>query len=448
MPRSRSSILPRQSANATAAEPIASSELGTLFGSFSGFGTIALAVSGGPDSLALMHLALDWRTQLTSERPHFIVLTLDHGLRPEAAQEAADVAAAAIAVGLPAQILTRSPHSSPTAIQETARADRYRLLVAAARSAGAKALATAHTLDDQAETLLMRLSRGSGIDGLSAMAPVTEIGGLTLLRPLLSVPKTRLEATLRARGIPWTVDPGNSNTFYERPRLRAAMSALAAAGLTNEAMALSARRLNRGRAALDWLTTQTAASMVISHAAGYFEISRPGFDPLPEELRLRLLSRLIGRLSPPGSQERLARLERLVAMLGAKASHRASLAGCLILAAADRILICREPGRLGLPQIEVNPGHTVDWDRRFRVGLAASANLPVTVRALLEADLTGDLATLVRACAAPRQVILSALSIWRGGSLVAIPLLRIVSAQVTILPLLGAPAQIHDDSAQ
>lgn len=446
MPPPRSSTLPRQSANAPAAEPIADTELEALFTGFSSFKRIALAVSGGPDSLALMYLALAWRALQSGQRPDLLVLTLDHGLRPEAADEAARVAATAATLGLAARILTRDPPASPAAVQESARADRYRLLREAAQLSGADAIATGHTLDDQAETLLMRLARGSGIDGLSAMAPVSRLGDFKLLRPLLGVPKARLEATLTVLGVPWTVDPSNANPAFERPRLRAAMPVLLAAGLTPTALAMTARRLARGREALEQVTQDAARRLVIVHDEGYFEIDRPGFDALPEEIRLRLLGRLIARLGTPDKPERLARLERLVSLLANEAHHAASLAGCLIQAAHDRIRVLREPGRLGLPTLELRPGETAEWDRRCRVSLAAIAPAPAIVRALTADDLTGKLAAVARASATPRPVLLSAPSVWRGGALLALPLLGIGSPEVAIASTLALAGEIHDNN--
>ena len=161
-----------------------------LFASLDQASGIVAAVSGGPDSMALMHLLARWRA--TAERPPVLVATIDHGLRPEAADEAAFVAREAAALGLPHRILAWTGDKPSAGIQEAAREARYRLLVAHAREEGASHLVTAHTLDDQAETVLMRLSRGSGLSGLAGMRPETDRQGIRHARPLLDWPKARL----------------------------------------------------------------------------------------------------------------------------------------------------------------------------------------------------------------------------------------------------------------
>jgi len=436
MPRSKSSILPKPSANARAAEPVAEAELETVFAIYAGLERIALAVSGGPDSLALLHLSLAWRARFAPGRPTFVVLSVDHGLRPEAAAEAAEVVATAAALGLEARVLIRGAPRSRTGLQAKARADRYRLLAAAAREVSAQALATGHTLDDQAETLLMRLARGSGVDGLSAMSPVGSLGHLRLLRPLLGLPKSRLEASLRARAITWTVDPSNANHAFERPRLRALMPDLIAAGLTPEAIGTSARRLARGRAALEQLTSEAASRLVTIHDEGYFDLDRPGYSALPEDIQVRLIGHLIARLGTPGQPERLARLERLVARLGAETTAESNLAGCLIKAGPDRILLLREPGREGLPKLTVQPGESRDWDRRCRVTVSPAATAGVTVRALETADLHGHLAAAARSSGLPRPVLLASPSAWRGAALVAMPVLGFSCTEIVFAPIL------------
>ena len=206
MPRPKSSASPNRNATASAASLQDSllrdaDKLGQLFQCYIGRKRIALAVSGGSDSLALMHLSLAWRRAI-DPKADFLVLTVDHGLRPEAEEETKHVAAAAKAMGLKCLTLQRKAPLTRTALQEDAREDRYRLLCEAARQLGADAIATGHTAEDQAETLLMRLARGSGVDGLAAMEPVGRIEDLALLRPLLGQTKASLvECTLRLRSL-------------------------------------------------------------------------------------------------------------------------------------------------------------------------------------------------------------------------------------------------------
>ena len=166
-----------------------------LFADWKSAPAIVLAVSGGPDSIALMWLAARWRRAL-KRGPRLIAVTVDHGLRPEAAREAREVKRLARTLELPHRTLRWTGTKPKTGLPAAAREARYRLLAQAARASGATHILTAHTRDDQAETLLMRMLRGSGIAGLAAMARETDRGGVRLARPLLDVSKSQLIATL------------------------------------------------------------------------------------------------------------------------------------------------------------------------------------------------------------------------------------------------------------
>src|SRR5262249_44298101 len=209
--------------------PISLQEAKRLFAALRALPAIVLAVSGGPDSLALMLLIARWRRTLV-RGPRLLAVTVDHGLRSEAAREARKVKRLARALEVEHRTLRWVGTKPKTGVPAAARAARYHLLVQAARAAGASHILTAHTRDDQAETLLMRLVRGSGIAGLSAMAHETERDGIMLARPFLDVPKSRLVATLNRAGIAFADDPTNRDVAFTRPRLRALLSALAGEG--------------------------------------------------------------------------------------------------------------------------------------------------------------------------------------------------------------------------
>ena len=210
----------------TAAPPVDAAQAAGLFAPLLAYRHVLLAVSGGADSTALMWLAARWRQSQAG--PEISVATIDHALRPEAAGECERVAERARRLGFSCLIRRRSGPALQSRLQEQARAARYALLAEAATELGAQALVTAHTLDDQAETVLMRLGHGSTVDGLAAMrgqSLLATAGGtrLALIRPLLSVPKARLIATLETAGIDWIEDPSNSDARFERVRLRRAM---------------------------------------------------------------------------------------------------------------------------------------------------------------------------------------------------------------------------------
>src|SRR3954468_14872057 len=198
--------------------PISASEAKLLFADWQTAPALVLAVSGGPDSVAMMWLAARWRRALR-RGPRLVAVTIDHGLRNEAAREARDVKQLAKRLDLPHRTLRWTDAKPATGLQAAARDARYALLARAARATGATHVLTAHTRDDQAETLLMRMSRGSGIAGLAAMARQSQREGVVLARPLLDIPKARLVATLKKAKINFADDPTNRDAKFTRPRL-------------------------------------------------------------------------------------------------------------------------------------------------------------------------------------------------------------------------------------
>jgi tRNA(Ile)-lysidine synthase len=246
---------------------ISTSEATTLFSGLQTFPVLVLAVSGGPDSTALMVLAARWRDTLKA-KPKLIAVTVDHGLRKESKREAAAVARLARKLKITHRTLRWSGRKPATGLQEAGRAARYRLLRQAARKANAAHILTAHTLDDQAETVLIRMSRGSGLTGLGAMTRLSALpeGGedaITLVRPLLDIPKARLVATLRAAEIPYADDPSNRDPRFTRTRLRAMMDALADEGLDASRLAQLARRLKRAETAIEASVDRAGAERMV-----------------------------------------------------------------------------------------------------------------------------------------------------------------------------------------
>lgn len=310
---------------------------------------ILLGVSGGPDSTALLILARAWRYGLL-EGPSFLVATVDHGLRPESAAEAVAVGRLCERLGLAHVVLPWRGPKPRSGIQEAARNERHALLRAFAREKGVDALALAHTLDDQAETVLFRLCRGSGIGGLAAMRAVSERSGLAVLRPFLNVPKARLVATLDASGTPYVRDPSNTDPKYARPRLRSLAPVLEGEGLDAARLALLARRAARADAALE-LAVEAAQSKVglgRCTLSGEIRLDRVQFLALPEEIGLRLLVRALTSKASEGLVE-LGKAERLHAALlsahGEGARLRRTLAGAVVTLKQGYISIATAPPR-------------------------------------------------------------------------------------------------------
>src|SRR5215475_1516687 len=299
--------------------PISAQDAKELFAAFKTVPAIVLAVSGGPDSIALMWLMARWRRGF-SDGPRLVAVTVDHGLRPEAAREARDVKRLAKALNLPHRTVRWTGDKPRTGVPAAARAARYRLLAEAARAIGATHILTAHTRDDQAETLLMRLLRGSGIAGLAAMARQSEREGVLLARPFLQVSKARLVATLNKAKIDFAEDPTNRDVSFIRPRLRALMPTLAAEGGDARNLARLAARLARANAAIEVLADGAERYLALIGRKPS-DIDQQGevydaraFAGLPDEVRLRLLMRAIDRFGTEGPVE-LGKAETLLAAL-------------------------------------------------------------------------------------------------------------------------------------
>lgn len=298
----------RRTQRAAAEEPVGAAEFESAFAGLAGDSEpILAAISGGPDSVALMHALASWSGAVPG-RPSIVTATVDHGLRAESASEAAQVAAAAGALGLPHRVLTWAPPAGSRPVsQAAAREARYGLLVDHARLVGAGRLATAHTLDDQAETVLMRLAAGSGPAGLAGMAATTHRQGIVHHRPFLTLAKARLVATCRAEGRRFVDDPSNFDPRYARARWRRLAPALAAEGLGPDRLGRLARRMQRVEAALDRMTMEAAARCRPVETAGGTRLEARALAAEPAEIALRLLARAV---CPDGSAgPRLERLE-------------------------------------------------------------------------------------------------------------------------------------------
>jgi len=344
--------------------PISAQDAKRLFADFRAVPAIVLAVSGGPDSVALMWLTARWRRTL-ARGPRLVVVTVDHGLRAEAAREARDVKHLARTLDLPHRTMRWTGEKPKAGLPAAARAARYRLLARAARAVGATHILTAHTRDDQAETLLMRLLRGSGIAGLAAMARESARDGVVLARPLLNVPKSRLVATLNKANVAFADDPTNRDTTLTRPRLRTLLPLLAEEGGDARGLARLASRLARANAAVEVLADGAERYLALKDRTtrggpDAKDFDAAAFAAMPEEIRLRLLMRAIDRFGHEGPAE-LGKVEALLVELdrssmekikeggqkGARIGLKQTLAGALVSLGKGRIRIEPAPVRRG-----------------------------------------------------------------------------------------------------
>lgn len=351
-----------------------------LFFPLAGLCRVGIAVSGGPDSTALLVLLNLW-TRESPAAPTLYALTVDHGLRPEASHEADAVVELASRLGHHAEKLVWHHDGPPPTsdIQAEARAARYRLLAEAARRHQLDAVLLAHTRDDQAETFLMNLARGSGVAGLSGIPAERVIDGVRFLRPLLGMTKTELLAVVDEAGVPYVTDPSNASDRYTRVRIRKALPALAELGLTADRLAGTAQRMARAEAALRSMADDLIARAAKDHG-GVWSVDIAALATAPDEISLRLLVRLIRSIRPSAHPPRADAPEAWhTAFRAGNAPRRATMAGVVLHLRHDRLWLYAEAGRAGFPEVAVDKDGDHVWDGRFSLSIRGSGNHPLVI---------------------------------------------------------------------
>jgi tRNA(Ile)-lysidine synthase len=294
----------------------------------------AVGVSGGGDSLALMHLLAGWARANKAAPP--LVLCVDHRLRKQSAGEARAVSRWAKKLGLKCEILTVKTPKPRSDIEAWARAARLSLMGASLARHHLTALYLAHHQDDQAETFLLRLARGSGLDGLAAMRklapfPHPDFGTLTLARPLLAIPRAALQDYLKARSQDWLEDPMNSEARFARSRIRALLPQLAEAGLTSRRIFDAAAHLARARDALDLATAAVLARALKRVEGGVLLLDPEALAAAPREIGLRALAGLLRTVSGAAYRPRFDALESLFDRMAASGGQGSGLGGGVTL---------------------------------------------------------------------------------------------------------------------
>ena len=394
----------------------------------------AVAVSGGADSLALALLLAEWARTVSGE---VLALIVDHRLRRGSGAEAARVRGWLSDRGLAAEILRRTDPAPSTGIEEEARLARYRLLVERCLDRRIPSLLVAHHRDDQAETFLHRLARGSGPRGLAAMSPIAfapgSRGRVRLLRPLLDLPKERLVATLSALRQPWIEDPMNLDPAFARTRIRAIAPRLAEAGLGADRLAETAARLGLAREAIDRAAADWLARAAVPSPLGWIALRLDGIAALPAMVAERAVESCLMTVSGASYPPRRERLRRLLARLGDEGDGNGRLAGTLggcrfRKDRVGRLLIFREE-RAAVERLIAKPGLTLWWDSRFEVSLAPAGRRRAergAILARLGAVGWARIATRIRAeggIPAPAAALASLPALWDDGGLIEAPYL-------------------------
>ena len=377
---------------------------------------LGVAVSGGGDSVALMRLAALWGARRGAL---VAVATVDHGLRAASAAEAASVVAQAASLGLEATALRWEGWDRRGNLQAQARAARYRLLADWARARGLGAVALGHTLDDQAETVLLRLMRGSGVDGLAAMAPAVTRDGVRWLRPLLGLRRADLRGWLAAQGAGWIEDPSNDDARFQRVRARRAMDAL---GLDAAGLARTAARMARARAALEADAAALWRRAARVGACGEVTLAGDVLRTEPDEIALRLLADALRAASGAALRPRLEASQALRAALAAPEDLAGrTLHGCVAAARGDSVTLAREPAAAARGAVSRGV-----WDGRWRVLATAPGAIGALgeagAAALRAAARAGSWAAPPGWRAAPRAARLTTPCLWRDGRLGCAPI--------------------------
>lgn len=369
--------------------------------------TIGVAVSGGSDSVALLH-GIHWA--LRDHNVKIMVASVDHGLRPEAAAEAQFVSELCAELGLSHTTLHWSEPRAAGNLQARAREARYDLLSQWASEHQVDALALGHTADDQAETVLMRLRREAGVNGLAGIAARRSLGRLELVRPMLALRREELRDVLRAQHIAWIDDPSNEDMCFERVRTRKALAVLEDLGIPAQAFSRVAENLSSARKALDWYSF-LAAKEVLETRAGAVVVTRRIFRTLPQEIAHRLVATslqwLTGNTYVP---RRAAMREAVSAVLNGEGY---TLAGCRILAKGEQVWICRE--YKAVSHQRALPGQL--WDARWLLhgGETKGCNVrPLSPEGLRTVPDWRDLQI-------PGAVLETTPSLWKGEEMIAAP---------------------------
>jgi tRNA(Ile)-lysidine synthase len=334
------------------------------------------------------------------------VVTVDHGLRPEAAAEAAAVGRVCAALGVPHQVLQWQWDGRGN-LQDAARRGRRAVMADWARRFGVAAVALAHTQDDVAETFVMRLARGAGVDGLAAMSARWDEAGVVWLRPLLAVTRAQLRDHLRGIGAVWVEDPSNDNLRFDRVKVRKALAVLGPLGVTPQRLAEVAGHLAEVRAALE-VVTGALTVRALHEVAGAVRIDREALAVAAPEVQRRLVLRVIGAIASDFYAPRGAAVQALLGRL--LAGQGGTLAGCRFQVLRGQLWAFRE-GR-AVAGVVCAPGQV--WDGRWRM----TGPVGHEVRALGEGLLS---CPDWRATGVPRGALLASPSLWLGPRLIAAP---------------------------
>jgi tRNA(Ile)-lysidine synthase len=360
---------------------ISSGESAALFAPFNKFfgdrKAMAIAVSGGADSMALCLLADEWAR---AKGHQIIAITVDHGLRVGTKEEGLKIANWLSDRGVAHHILTWQGTKPMTGIQAAARNARYKLLVNWCTDNNITGFMTAHHLEDQVETFLLRAERGSGLNGLASMNTLTNINGVVLMRPLLRITKSRLYASLTQRGQSWVEDPSNQNPAYRRTKMRKLVVELETQGLTPQKISdLISHFAGLRRKFADVVAVffdRAVRVLPVGYGVVHLDILQRLPDPILERVLVHLTSILGGKKYPP----RRDRLKRAMKNIKSDRILGFTLGGCRFIVKGHSIMICRDQRAISTQKVCV--GSALNWDGLFFIEISGVAGMTANLSAL------------------------------------------------------------------
>lgn len=343
------------------------------FGPFETAPHLAVAVSGGSDSMALAVLADAW---CRARGGRVTALTVDHGLRTASAGETRRVSAWMARRGIDHAVLPWRGPKPAAGVQAAARDARYRLMERWCRDHGVLHLLLGHTADDQAETFLLRLRRGSNATGLAGMPAVRELRHCRILRPLLDLRRENIRKYLRSAGQDWIEDPSNDDARYARTAVR---RMIAAGEFSTSALCRSAADYGRAR-----IVAEEAADAFLSrharlHPAGFARVERAGVRAAADDTALRGLGRVISSIGATRHAPRTRGLSALLNAVRGGAELSRTLGRCRIFSDRDDVVFCREARNLPA-ESPVPPGCEFVWDHRIAVSSGEDISADLTIR--------------------------------------------------------------------
>ena len=366
--------------------PLTDSRICGLFSSYINHDRIALAVSGGRDSMALMYLVYRWKAHLALNI-EIEVLTVNHNLRKAAEDECGFVQKIAKNYGFKHKVLIWEHEHVETSIQEKARKARYQLMLDYVREENIDTILTAHTSDDNIETFIMRLAKGSGLDGLKSINEIRHADGIQIERPLLSLSRSLTTEILRSTGNEWVDDPTNEDERFERVKIRNNISSLSSFNISSGNLTKTIQRLTRAHESISFFTNLVSQELVELSELGHADVNFDKLRNYPKEIILRVLAKALTDIN--GGTVSLSSLEAVFAEL-IKTERCKTLNGCQIIPQKNKYVIVRENRGISPAEIKIN--ERISWDGRFDVHLKSCDNTNIVIDQIGNAD---DLRTMI-----------------------------------------------------